>query len=107
MGAGGDDGKLIAAVVIGMIGVAFGPLPDSLMAADLFVEILPEVLVLDGLLVFGAPVVALPGVDPLGDALADVFAIGGDCDLTVATASSSDSKKLSTVSRISRGVCFW
>lgn len=44
------------------------------------VEALPQLDILDRLLVGGAPAVALPAVDPAGDALADILAVGGEVD---------------------------
>src|SRR6202023_4347030 len=41
---------------------------------------LPEVDVLDRLLVRGAPAVLLPAMDPAGDALTDILAVGVEID---------------------------
>ena len=45
------------------------------------VEATPEVVVLDRLLVGGAPAVALPIVDPAGDAAAQILRIGVQVDV--------------------------
>src|SRR5690606_8661721 len=45
------------------------------------VELLPELAVLHRLPVGGAPAIALPAVDPAGNAVHDVFAVGVELDL--------------------------
>jgi hypothetical protein len=59
-----------------MAGMALDPAPVHLVALDRGVEPLPQVHVLDRLLVCGLPAVALPAVNPLRDAVVDVFAVG-------------------------------
>src|SRR5262249_39654166 len=44
------------------------------------IEALPQLDILDRLLVRGAPAVALPAVDPAGDALPDILAVGVEID---------------------------
>src|SRR4051812_21229969 len=52
------------------------PMPLYLMLGRDGIEFAPQVVVLDGFLVRGFPALALPGMDPLGDALLDVDRIG-------------------------------
>src|ERR1017187_943130 len=80
--AGCARGKFVAAIVVAVIGVAFGPRPGGLVTVDLFVEGLPQVLIDDGLLGGGEPAFAFPAVDPGGDAVLDVFGIGDDFHLS-------------------------
>src|SRR5262245_10484865 len=67
--AGADRGdplarQLVGALVLGVAGMALHPMPFDVMGLECLVEPLPEIDVLDRLLVGGAPAVALPAVDP-------------------------------------------
>src|SRR5215213_901220 len=68
--------QLVAAVVLGVVGVAFGPAPGDLVLAGEGQEFLPQFGILDRLLLLGPPAVALPADDPGGDAVLDVLAVG-------------------------------
>src|SRR5437762_7371268 len=72
--------QLIGALVGVMAGVALDPVPADLMRLQRGIEPLPQVDVLDGLLVGGAPAVFLPAMDPAGDALTHILAVGGEVD---------------------------
>src|SRR6476620_2749204 len=72
--------QLIGALVFVVAGVAFDPVPAYLLRLQRGIEALPEVDILDRLLVGCAPAVLLPAVDPAGDALADILAVGGEVD---------------------------
>ena len=68
--------QLIGAFVLGVAGVALDPVPAHLVRLQRGVEPLPQLGILHRLLVGGAPAVALPAVDPAGDALAHILAVG-------------------------------
>src|SRR6266404_2256528 len=72
--------ELVGALVVVVAGVAFDPVPVHLMRFQRGVEPLPQIDILDRLLVRGAPAVLLPAMDPAGDALADILAVGGEVD---------------------------
>src|ERR1039458_1086334 len=80
---GGARGQFVAAVVMGVRGVTLGPDPGRLVAGHLFVQGFPEVLVDHRLFRGGHPALALPAVDPLGDALLHVFGIGHHFDFAI------------------------
>ena len=63
-----------------MAGMAVDPVPVHLVTRRAPLEPLPQVDVLDRLLVGGAPAVLLPAVDPAGDAVLEVFAVGMEFD---------------------------
>src|SRR5205809_7710376 len=79
---GGGAGEGVDAVVLGVAAVALDPVPFDSVARDGFQQFLPQVGILDRLAVGGAPAIALPAVDPAGDAVADVDAVGGQADAT-------------------------
>src|SRR5260370_30183525 len=81
--AGRAWGELVAAVVVGVVGVPLGPGRDNLVAVGLFVEGLPQVLIDDGLFGRGHPALALPAVDPGGDAVLHIFRIGDHFDFAL------------------------
>ena len=60
--------------------MALDPVPAHLVRLQRGVEALPQFDVLDRLLVGGAPAVLLPAVDPAGDALPDILAVGVEID---------------------------
>src|SRR5687768_2777685 len=66
----------VGSLVFRVSGVPFHPEPLDFMLLGKFVQLPPEILVLDRLLVGGAPAAALPAVNPLGDALLHVLRIG-------------------------------
>src|SRR4249920_3372362 len=72
--------QLIGAFVFGVAGVALDPVPAHFMRLQRVIEALPQLGVLDRLLVGGSPAVLLPAMDPAGDALADILAVGGEVD---------------------------
>src|ERR1700729_1306530 len=59
-----------------MAAVALHPDPVDLVRCARGVEALPQLDILHRLLVGGAPAVLLPAVDPLGDAVAHIDAVG-------------------------------
>ena len=79
---GGHRRQLVATVVIRVRGVTLGPQPLGFVALSKIVQLAPEVLVTDGLLIAGYPAFALPTEDPLGDAVLDVNGVGDDLDFT-------------------------
>src|SRR5882724_5564767 len=74
-------GELVGALVLVMAGVALDPVPAHLVRLQRRIEPLPQLGVLDRLLVRGAPAVFLPAMDPAGDALAHILAVGIEIDL--------------------------
>src|SRR6185295_12641411 len=80
--AGGLSGQLVGAIVVLMVGMTLGPSPVDMVPRDLFVQLFPEVLILDRLLRAGLPAVLLPAMDPLGDPVLDVLRIGDYFRLT-------------------------
>ena len=62
--------QFIGALVVIMAGMALDPVPADLVAMERRIEPLPEFDVLHRLLVGGLPAIALPAVDPFGDAVA-------------------------------------
>src|SRR5277367_1151502 len=60
--------------------MALDPVPAHLMRLECRVEPLPEIDVLDRLFVGGAPAVLLPAMDPAGNALAHILAVGDEID---------------------------
>src|SRR5260370_40392611 len=75
------SGQFVGAVVVVVGGVAFGPGPGGFVAADGFIQLAPEVAVHHRLSGAGDPALALPAVDPLGDAVLHVLGIGNHFDL--------------------------
>src|SRR4029077_14882194 len=72
--------QLIGALVLLMAGGALDPVPAHLMRLQRRVEALPQLGILDRLLVAGAPAVLLPAMNPPRDALAHILAVGGEVD---------------------------
>ena len=72
--------QLVGALVLVVAGVALDPVPAHLMLVQRGVQPLPEVDILDRLLVGGPPAVPLPAMDPAGDALMDILAVGVEID---------------------------
>src|ERR1035441_1212672 len=64
-----------------MTSMTFEPLPGDLLPRGGVIKLSPQVFVLHRLPVNRAPVVGSPAREPFGDALAQVFGIGEDCDL--------------------------
>src|SRR5438105_837897 len=65
-------GESVGALVLRMPGMAAHPVPLYLMFGGELLELLPQIDILDRLLVRGAPAAALPFMDPARDALLDV-----------------------------------
>src|SRR5262245_5741232 len=72
--------QLIGALVFGVTGMALDPVPAHLVGLERGIEALPQLGILHRLLVRGAPAVLLPAMDPAGDALANILAVGGEVD---------------------------
>src|SRR5258705_3191470 len=73
------DGRVrqpVGALVALIARVSLHPVPVDAMSRDQRVELLPQVDVLDGLLVGRAPVAPFPVDDPGRDAVLDVLRIG-------------------------------
>src|SRR6185437_2110949 len=73
-------GQFVGALVFVVAGVALDPVPAHLMRFEGGIEPLPKIDVLDRLLVGRAPAILLPAMDPAGDALADILAVGDEID---------------------------
>src|SRR5437763_2931087 len=71
-------GQRVGALVAGVARMAAHPAPFHVVQVAQRIEPLPQLGVLHGLLVRGLPAALLPAVDPFGDALAHVFAVGVD-----------------------------
>ena len=71
--AGGAGAEFVAAVVVGMVGVAFGPAPVGRVAADLKIQRLPKISIDHGRFVSFHPTSLLPPMNPLRDAVFHVF----------------------------------
>ena len=69
-------GERVGALVLGMAGMALHPMPSTWWRRGGGVERLPQIGILDRLPVGGPPAVAAPAVDPAGDAVADIDAVG-------------------------------
>ena len=75
-----EVGQRVGAFVADAV-VSSDPVPVDVVAACGIVQQKPEVAVVDGLLVRYFPAALLPVVNPLGNALAGVLAIGEQLDL--------------------------
>src|SRR6478609_12134528 len=75
-----EVGEGVGAFVAGIAVMAFHPTPFDAVPPRGVVESAPQVAVLDRLLDRGRPAAFLPVVDPLGDAFADVLAVGEQLD---------------------------
>ena len=73
--------QLVRTLVLGMAGMPLDPLPMNRMARLRRVQPLPQVGILDRLLVGGSPAVPLPAVNPLRHAIFHIGAVGDDGDL--------------------------
>ena len=69
-------GERVGAVVLGMAAMALHPMPFDPVRRGGLDQLLPELGILDRLAVGGAPAVLAPAVDPFGDAVADIDAVG-------------------------------
>ena len=69
-------GERVDPVVLGMAAVTLDPVPFDAVRRSGFDQLLPQIGVLDRLPVRGAPAVLPPFVDPAGDPVADVIAVG-------------------------------
>src|SRR6185312_12767509 len=77
-------GELIGALVELVAIVALDPAPVDDVTGHGFVQRLPELDILYGLLVGGPPAVLLPAEDPLGEPVLDVDTVGVELDLAFA-----------------------
>ncbi len=76
--AEGGAGQFIAALVFGMPGMPFDPMPVNAMELTSFIESQPQVPVFDRSASAGLPSVSLPFVDPIGDAVLEIARVGVD-----------------------------
>src|SRR5216684_535081 len=74
-------GKFVGAFVEVVTGMTTHPMPMHRVATDRSVESLPQIGILDRLPGGGPPAVAFPAVDPIGDSLAQIFAVGMEIDI--------------------------
>src|SRR6202012_4107273 len=72
--------ELIGALVLVMAGMALDPVPAYLVRLERLLATLPQFGILHRLLVGGAPAVLLPAVNPPGDALPHILAVGIEID---------------------------
>lgn len=72
--------ELVGLLVAGFSGVSLYPAPLDVELPAETIELLPELAVLDGGLRGRHPVFLFPTVDPLGDAVLDVAAVGVNDD---------------------------
>src|SRR6267142_6917460 len=72
--------QLIGAFVGVVAGVALDPMPAHLVLMPQPIQPLPQIDVLDRLFVRGAPAVLFPAMDPAGDALTHILAVGVEID---------------------------
>src|SRR5258708_496511 len=72
--------QLVDALVLGVAGMAFDPMPAHLMLAECRLKPLPEVDVLHRLAIGRLPAVLFPAVNPAGDAAAQILAVGVEID---------------------------
>src|SRR3546814_7413014 len=73
---GGGAGKLVGALVLRVSRMSLHPLPVNAMGAGGLKQGLPQLGILHRLAIGRAPAVALPAENPLGDAVADIDAVG-------------------------------
>ena len=73
-------GQLVGTLVAGMADMTAYPLPFHGVSADLFVQLLPEIGILDRFLGRGFPAALLPVDHPLGDAFHHVLRVGDQRD---------------------------
>jgi len=78
LSAGGAGGELVGSIVVFVVGMAPGPGPLDGVLRHLAVQLFPQILIENGLLGAGPPPVALPTMDPLGDAVFHVLGIRDD-----------------------------
>src|SRR5580704_8521019 len=80
--AGRSLRQLIAAIIVGVRGMALGPLPFHLVLRHLLVQLMPEILIRDRFLAAGLPAVPFPLMNPLGDPMLDIVGVGHDLYFT-------------------------
>src|SRR5690606_10584563 len=73
--------QFVGALVLRMARVAPHPVPGDLVAPACLAERLPKLGIFHGLPVGRAPAVALPSLDPTGNAVAHIVAVGVELDL--------------------------
>src|SRR5580704_17109147 len=74
--------QLIAAIIVGVRGMALGPLPFHFVLRYLLVQLMPEILIRDRFLAAGLPAVPFPLMNPLGDPMLDIVGVGHDLYFT-------------------------
>ncbi|CAK0756462.1 hypothetical protein WCLP8_2750007 [uncultured Gammaproteobacteria bacterium] len=78
---GTASGQCVGALVFGMAGVAPHPSKIDIVSETLRVQSLPQILVLNRAFGRCPPAVGFPAVNPLGDAVAQILAIGVQANL--------------------------
>ena len=68
--------QFVTAFVFRMTGVPFNPLPLDLVLAQGGIKPFPEIDVLDRFLIGSLPAAFFPVMDPLGNSLTNVLAVG-------------------------------
>src|SRR5215831_4748194 len=74
-------GELVGTFVEIVAGMTAHPMPVHIVALDRSIEALPQIGVLDRLPVAGLPAVAFPALNPVGDSLAQILAVGMEIDI--------------------------
>lgn len=70
--------QLVAAFVLRVAGVALDPFPFNGVSLNSLIQPLPQIDILDRFFVGGFPTAFLPVMDPAGNALAHVLAVGAE-----------------------------
>ena len=65
------------------VGMAFNPFPFDLMLPQCSIKTLPEIDIFYWFFVCGFPATFFPVMDPLGDTLADILAVGTQNDFAM------------------------
>src|SRR6185503_21294383 len=73
--------ELVATLVVGMTGMALEPVPLDFVRNAQFIELTPQVLVLDRFPVCRSPVPRFPGRDPGRDPVPQILRVGKQLDL--------------------------
>src|SRR5262249_8319761 len=74
-------GQFVAAIVVFVVGMTFGPTPGDPMARGESVKVGPQILVHHRLACARSPSIALPATNPFADAVFQILRIGDDFDL--------------------------
>lgn len=78
----GVAGELVGYLIVGVAGMAFDPFPCDLVGFDRRQQFLPQIGIGNRFLGSGLPPIFLPAIDPFGDAIADIDAVGGKRHIT-------------------------